>query len=261
MKSQGFHDRITHLLRSLGLLILILNLSACLNKKDVMILHNGEFPQSLKTAPLLICKYGDVLDVKVYSINHDVVEPFNQFLNSAATEDQRLRGYMIDDQGFVSLPLLGKLKVADLTFGEVESLISQKLKDFVKDPVVSVRIINFEISILGEVNKPGVILLNDAQTNIIELLAMAGDLTPQAKINDVMVVREVNGKKLEYHLDLTAKNLFENEGYYLRQNDIVYVPPFKARRPASPTAAALKNALIFSLTTIFATWLISNLSK
>jgi polysaccharide export outer membrane protein len=261
MNNKRFCDLKTHWLKSLGLLLLILNFSACVSKKDVIILYNGEFPQSLKTAPLLVCKSGDVLDVKVYSINHDVVEPFNQFLNSAAIEDQRLRGYMIDEQGFVSLPLLGKLKVVGLTFGEVETLISQKLKDFVKDPVVSVRIINFEISILGEVSDPGVILLNDAQTNIIELIAMAGDLTSQANKVDVMVVREVNGKKIEYHLDLTSKNLFEKEGYYLQQNDIVYVPPFKARRPVSSTASAIKNALIFSLTSIFATWFISILSK
>ena len=262
MKFSRFYKHVVFVMRTLISIFLCLNFSNCINHKSIVILDQGEYPSTSKPAPVLICQKGDLLDVKVYSINRDIVEPFNGFLGTAAGENRGVAtGYLIDEQNCISLPLVGRVNVSGLSIEEVEKLIEEKLVEFVKDPTVSVKIVNFEITVLGEEKKPGRILVSNSRASIIDLLGMAGDITPMSKRNDVLVVREVNGKRVEYHLDLTQKTLFENEGFYLKQNDIVYVPPYKPRRQASSGLFAVRNAVILTMTSLLGSWLISILSK
>ncbi len=261
MKSIRLYRLFVLAMRSLVLVLLCFNFSNCTNKNNLLILNQGDFAPMSKPAPFLICQKGDILDVKVYSVNHEIVEPFNGFLGSASgSNGNAVNGYLIDEQNSISLPLVGNLNVEGMSIEEVEKLIGDKLVQFVKDPTVSVKIINFEITVLGEVRNPGRILVPNSRASIIDLVGMAGDITPMAKRNDVLVVREVNGKRVEYHLDLTQKSLFENEGFYLRQNDIVYVPPSKPRGQTSSGLFALRNAIIITMTSIFGSLLISILN-
>lgn len=247
---------------NLLILFSLLCLSSCVTKKEVLILNNGDISSIVRPAPLAICQQGDILEIKIYSINHDVVAPFNNFLETNVSESSKdLRGYLIDEQDNISLPLVGKVKAGGLTLIDLEKVLVEKLTEFVKDPIVSVRIINFEITVLGEVKSPGRVKIPKARANILEAIGFVGDLTNFAKKNDILIVREVNGKRVEFHLDLTQKQLFESEGFYLKQNDLVYVAPIKPLRYTSSALNSVRNSMILVMTSIVGTWLISLLSK
>ena len=144
---------------------------------------------------------------------------------------QRLLGYVVDNNGEIDFPVLGKIKVAGLTRWEVQEYIKKTIIDagLMKDLVVTVEFMNFKISIMGEVNSPGTYIINGDKVTLLEALSMARDLTIYGKRDGVYVVREENGVRTTYNVDLRSVSLFDSPVYYLRQNDVVYVEPNKVR--------------------------------
>lgn len=144
---------------------------------------------------------------------------------------QRLLGYVVDNNGEIDFPVLGKIKVAGLTRWEVQEYIKKTIIDagLMKDLVVTVEFMNFKISIMGEVNSPGTYTINGDKVTLLEALSMARDLTIYGKRDGVYVVREENGVRTTYNVDLRSVSLFDSPVYYLRQNDVVYVEPNKVR--------------------------------
>lgn len=144
---------------------------------------------------------------------------------------QRLLGYVVDNNGEIDFPVLGKIKVAGLTRWEVQEYIKRTIIDagLMKDLVVTVEFMNFKISIMGEVNSPGTYTINGDKVTLLEALSMARDLTIYGKRDGVYVVREENGVRTTYNVDLRSVSLFDSPVYYLRQNDVVYVEPNKVR--------------------------------
>ena len=127
--------------------------------------------------------------------------------------------------------MLGEIHVGGLTKLEIENLIIDKLKVYLKEaPLVTVRIVNYRISVLGEVASPGSFVVSNEKINLLEALAMAGDLTIYGERKNILLIRDNNGKKEFHRFDLTATDLLESPYFYLQQNDIVYVEPNKARR-------------------------------
>ena len=144
---------------------------------------------------------------------------------------QRLLGYVVDNNGEIDFPVLGKIKVAGLTRWEVQEYIKKTIIDagLMKDLVVTVEFMNFKISIMGEVNSPGTYTINGDKVTLLEALSMARDLTIYGKRDGVYVVREENGVRTTYNVDLRSVSLFDSPVYYLRQNDVLYVEPNKVR--------------------------------
>ena len=177
----------------------------------------------------------DLLGIIVTGKDQEVVLPFNLPVTSYQIGEtytqQRLAGYLVDPAGDIDFPFLGKLHVAGLTRTEVTELIKDRLsgEDLLKDPVVTVQFLNFKVSVMGEVSRPGSFTINSDRITLLEALSMAGDLTIYGRRDRVAVIRETDGKRTILFHDLRSSDIFLSPCYYLQQNDIVYVEPNKAK--------------------------------
>ena len=185
-------------------------------------------------------KPGDVLAIQVSSLNPEATAFFNPYLPMIPANGRtqqstntnglpEMAGYLVGSAGEIELPLVGQIKVGDLTVTESSALIKQKLKPFLKEPTVSVRNQNFRVSVLGEVARPALFTIPNDQITLIEALSLAGDATIYGRRDNVLIVREENGKKNFARVDLTQRDLFRSPYYYLHPNDVVYVEPNKAK--------------------------------
>ncbi|MGN6566703.1 MAG: polysaccharide biosynthesis/export family protein [Flavipsychrobacter sp.] len=141
--------------------------------------------------------------------------------------------FLVDADGYMDYPVLGKVKAAGLTVRQVKDLLAQKLKDYVKDPVVEARIINYKVTVLGEVAHPGFVVAPNQKISILDALAASGDITITGRKDNVLIIRETEGTREFAHLNLNSINVFSSPYYYLKQNDIVYVQPSRVRRQQS----------------------------
>ena len=202
---------------------------------------------------------GDNLFIKVVSLD----EKTSLLLNPSGTYNYMttdaaiyLNSYSIDEKGFLDFPLTGKIYVRNLTIEEIKTKIKDALNTYLKEFVIIVRMVNFNVTILGEVHKPGPYKVYQNRINIFEAISMAGDMTDFANRENVAVVRQTkNGSKVVY-LDLTKRNILESDYFYLRPNDILYVSPVKGKQF---TFASFPYGVVFSA--ISTTFLIVNYFK
>jgi polysaccharide biosynthesis/export protein len=138
-------------------------------------------------------------------------------------------GYLVDKNGEIELPLVGRIKLAGLTTSEARNAIAQKASQYYKSPVVNVRFANFNITVLGEVNKPGQYTVPNEKASVLDAIGMAGDLTIFGRRNDILLLREEGNEKKAIKLDLNSKEFFQSPYFYLKQHDVVYVSPTKNR--------------------------------
>lgn len=149
--------------------------------------------------------------------------------NTSMTSSPRLTTYIVDRDGNITMPVIGKLNVVGRTTQEVEEMVRQQVSQVVKDCYVKVQLAGFYVNVMGEVKTPGRILVNSERFTVLDALAQCGDLTEYAERGAVMVVREENGVKKSYRLDLADTSIFASPVYYLQQNDVVYVEPNKIK--------------------------------
>ena len=178
----------------------------------------------------------DLLAIMVNSKNPELALPFNMpmvsyQLGSQSVPQQRVLGYLVDTNGDIDFPILGKLHVAGLTRLQLTDMIKQRLidEDLIKDPIVTVQFLNYKVSVMGEVNRPGSFNISGDRITLLEALSMAGDLTIYGRRDRVAVIREKDGKRTILMHDLRSSDIFNSPCYYLQQNDIVYVEPNKAK--------------------------------
>lgn len=163
--------------------------------------------------------------------------------------------YRVDDNGKINFPVLGEIKVEGMTRMELVDYLTTEIKKDIKDPVVTVNVTNFNITIVGDVAQPGNYTFNTEKVNILQALAEAGDLTLTAKRDDIMLIRKVNGLQTYTQLDMTSKDVLESEDFYLQQNDILYVKTDVARERKSDARMIWSTSIsslssILSITTI-----------
>ena len=161
-------------------------------------------------------------------MDSEVVKPFQRnsgLENITGTNNLGLQGYLVDAEGTIQFPGIGSTAVAGKTRAAVEAALKTALLEYVKDVVVDVRIINFKITVLGEVNNPGVFTVADERVTIPQAIGLAGDFSQNGRRNDVTVIREIDGKRRVARIDFTNSELFNSPFYFLKQNDIVYVEP------------------------------------
>ena len=221
------------------LLCLLALLASCSAPKEVLYLQDIT---SLKEETIdknyeVIIHKDDLLAILVNSKDPELALPFNMPLISFQIGNQnlgqqRVLGYLVDQNGDIDFPILGRLHVEGLTRMQVTELIKQKLmnEDLIKDPIVTVQFLNFKVSVMGEVARPGTFDISGDRITLLEALSMAGDLTIYGRRDRVAVIREKDGKRRILYHDLRSSDIFQSPCYYLQQNDIVYVDLTRRRR-------------------------------
>ncbi len=138
-------------------------------------------------------------------------------------------GYLVESDGKIKIPYLGKIQAEGLSRIALENLLTEQFKEYTKNPVVNVRFLNYNISVLGEVNKPGRVNLTTERTTILEAISMAGDITNFGKSDNILIVREENGQRAVGRVNLLSKELFKSPFFYLKTNDVLYIEPVGAK--------------------------------
>lgn len=150
-----------------------------------------------------------------------------------ASNMQAIQGYVVDKNGEIELPVIGRINLEGLTTSEARDIIAKKAAQYYKNPVVNVRFANLNITILGEVGRPGQYTLPNEKVTILDLIGISGDLTLYGRRDNVLLIREENGKKKFVRFDLNSRDLFTSPYFYLRQHDVVYVQPTRNRAVAT----------------------------
>ena len=195
----------------------------------------------------------DLLNITVNTTDPQAAAPFNLNVqtpiniaqsNAYVTSQPTLQQYLVSNDGEIDFPVIGRLKIGGLTKNAAENLIREQLRPYLKEtPIVTVRMSNYKISVIGEVNRPGTFTINNEKVNLFEALAMAGDMTVYGIRSNVKLIREDNnGQRNIINLNLNEQNVLHSPYYYLQQNDILYVTPNKTKA---------KNAGISNSTTIW----------
>ncbi len=213
------------------LLLCLLILSSCASRKDVVYFQDtGDF-ETLVNDNAFVSKFkvDDLVSIHVSSLNPEASAPFNLFRGAAEGGFQAEQvDYLVDQAGEIDFPVIGKLKIEGLSPDELRQLLREKLSEYLKDPIINIRLRNFTVTVLGAVNSPGTYPVNGEQVTILEALGFAGDLTIRGVRENVLVIRDFNGTKVYTRIDLTSKDVIKSPVYYLTQNDVVYVEPNKS---------------------------------
>lgn len=243
--------------------VLVIALSACGSRKKMVYFQTPEnqlrIESEIKNYTPVI-KVDDYLSILVTAEDPETAIPFNlpttgiqQSVNAGYTQGTPTRvGYLVDPAGFVNLPIIGKMQLAGLTRTEATEQIEQKLTDYLKSPLVNIQIENFKVTVLGDVTRPGTFRIPNERITLLEAIGLAGDLNMSGKRHNVLVIRDNNGIKTEHRIDLTSKELFTSEVYYLEQNDVVYVEPNAAAR-SNGTIWRTSGTIFISLTSLVVT--------
>ncbi|MFC2110132.1 polysaccharide biosynthesis/export family protein [Bacteroidota bacterium] len=238
--------------------VIAISIVSCASRKKIVYFQDvdsKEFKEVANYSPVF--KADDQLSITVSSIDNLAAAPYNLPVASFNTEgsqtagNQALQTYIIAKDGTVNFPQLGKLHLAGLTRVEAVAMIQKKLKPFLKEPLVNIRLLNFKVTVLGEVFKSGSFSVNTERISILDAIGMAGDLNIYGMRNNVLVIREANGAKEFHRVDLTASDVFDSPAYYLQQNDVVYVEPNKPKINSSINSSA--NGLIISTVSLLLT--------
>ncbi|MEI6946250.1 polysaccharide biosynthesis/export family protein [Paraflavisolibacter sp. H34] len=215
--------------------LLLVICSSCVSTQKAVYLDNiSDTMMTRKMDNLeLVLQKNDLLSITVSSPNPVATQIFNT--PNTVGKEASAPGYLIGQDGRIDFPLLGSVPAAGLTKKQLTDTIAAKLSEgkLLANPVVTVRYLNFKVTVLGEVAHPTVINVPDEKLSLLEALGLAGDMTIYAKRNNVMVIREEEGVRIVRRLNLNSKELFTSPYYYLKSNDIVYVEPNKARISSS----------------------------
>lgn len=202
-------------------------LSSCASKKDIVYFQNAKNFETIVDTDTFTPKFkvNDIVSIYVSTFDIDASKPFNLMMQTGGGSAQSI-DYLIDIDGNIDFPVLGKIKLVGLTVEEAKELIRKKLEDgYLKDPIVNIRIQNFRITVLGEVSNPGTYPISGERITIMEAIGMAGDLSIRGKRDNILIIRDFNGTKTYTRVNLTNKEIFNSPVYYLTQNDVVYVEP------------------------------------
>ena len=220
------------------LICMVVLLAACSAPKEVLYLQDISLikEEAIDKSYEVIIHKDDLLAIIVNSKDPELALPFNMPLVSYQiggqnVSQQRLVGYLVNQDGNIDFPILGEIHVEGLTRMQVTELIKKRLieEELIKDPIVTVQFLNFKVSVIGEVGRPGPFDISGDRITLLEALSMAGDLTIYGRRDRVAVIREKDGKRSILYHDLRSSDIFQSPCYYLQQNDIVYVEPNNAK--------------------------------
>jgi polysaccharide biosynthesis/export protein len=208
----------------------LLTLISCSTKKEILYFQDSEKLENMNGSIDFepIFEVNDILHIKVTSLNEAVVAPFQMPKEASSGGNQQstsTTGYLVDINGEIQFPVLGKVAVAGKSRSELEFFLTEKIQAYVTDAVVAVRLVNFRVVVLGEAGSQTVVKVDNERISVPELLASVGGISYSGKRQNIMIIREVQGERSVGYVDMTNADVFKNPYYYLKQNDIVYVEP------------------------------------
>jgi polysaccharide export outer membrane protein len=234
-------------------IIIFFSLSSCIQQKQIAYFQkaaNGSDTVAVAKAYVPKIQPGDILAIPVGSLSPLASSFFNPYSTMPVTTENpqaggqngnsptgittpltqsSAPGYLVDASGNIEMPLIGSIKLAGLTTSEARDTLKNRLKYYLKEPTVNVRFLNYKISVMGEVLHPSVYVIPNETITLPEALSLAGDMTIYGVRNDVLVIRDENGKKVFGHVNLNSREVYNSPYYYLHANDIVYVEPGKGK--------------------------------
>lgn len=235
--------------------------SSCANTKKIVYFNNvpdaafkdAKVPRQTPIQP------NDILSITISSANAEASQPFNLQINNISRSttvtgsNNESGGYLVNANGTIDLPILGTVQAAGLTKEELKTkiinlILSQKL---LIDPIVDIRYLNYEVTVLGEVAKPTVITVPNEKISLLKALGLAGDLTIYGKRDNVLLIREENGEKITRHINLNSSDFFNSPYYYLKPNDVIYVQP-NATKAATASRSTQYLPILFSALSVVA---------
>lgn len=243
-----YNDLCRFPMKKLLFFLLIISLvTSCKPKQNMIYMSNNNFQQEVSQARYegLRIQEGDMLEIIVTALDDLAVKPFNRTTMQKTGEDGNAGGnarlgdnqYQVTSDGYIPFPVLGNVYCKGMTKQQLKTELDSRLKQYLTDPVVTVRHLNFNISILGDVGSPGQKTSSTERLNIFQALALAGDMRDSANRTNVKLIRysEESGKDITYNLDLSEASIVNSPYYYLQQNDILYVEPDKNKQIAANT--------------------------
>jgi len=244
-------------------LIMVLSalLSSCIDTRKVTNFNNlsdTSIQYVIESLEPVIQK-NDILSIAVSSVNNEATQPFNLYtisttiggVNSGTVS--QASGFLVDQDGYIQFPLLGSIKAAGKTKKQLKDEITEGLsqKKLLYDPIVNIRYLNYKVTVLGEVARPSVINVPGEKVTLLEALGLAGDLTPYARRDNILIIQEgAEGKRITKRINLNDKELFTSPYYYLKSNDVVYVSPNKAKAASTSTTKQWLPAVISGMSFI-----------
>jgi len=234
--------------RIIPIIAFIVTLSSCVSKKSIHYyqdIDEAYLEQLDKIKPEVEIQVNDILQVQVQTLDPLAAVPFNKSMGMGAggagggggggmgAQNLDLMGYIVDEAGDIQMPFVGKVKVVGLNLDEAEQEVRSKLLSFLKNPYVSVRILNYKFTVQGEVNNPGTFTTTDPNLTLPQALGEAGDLTILGLREDVLIVRTVGNERVVKRIDLTTSDWMNTPYYYVKQNDLIYV----AQNPVKVTSS------------------------
>ncbi|WP_224999087.1 polysaccharide biosynthesis/export family protein [Cesiribacter sp. SM1] len=204
----------------------------------------------------------DILSIKVSSLspesntlfNQGVIAPGPGGMSGGGVSSQSTDGYLVDSAGYIRFPVLGKLHLAGLTKEEAVQKLETSLQEYLREPVVNIRFLNYRVTVIGEVRNPSTFTVESEKLNLLTALGMAGDLTIYGKRENVLLIREEGGVRTMTRINLNSRNLLNSPYFYLQQNDVIYVEAVKARGyAANPVRANIPFvlSLVSAVTVLF----------
>ena len=214
----------------------LLLLSACASKKDYVYVQDIDKTEFKSEKFTTVLQPDDLISIVVFGENSAVVAPYNSPNSVSASVPEngmpiqlQPQTYLIASDNTINLLVIGKVKIGGLTKAAAEAEIISKLSQFLVNPSIDLRILNYKIAVQGEVNRPGSFPIASERVTVFEALSMAGDLTIFGKRNNILIIREQDGKKIVERIDITKSEFINSPFYYLHQNDVVYVEPNKTK--------------------------------
>jgi len=266
--------------KSLFLLIIIVFASCNAYQKVAYMQEAGvyaEFSDSVQApVPDPVIKIGDLLMITINTTTPEAALPFNLPLVPAGETARTYSGgstylsyglsmqnYLVDVEGYISFPVIGKIKAVGMTKIALTNYIKESLypQYITEEPIVLIRFANFKVSVIGEVLRPGSFVIDNEKISLLEALALAGDMTIYGRRNSLLLIREQNGHRETIRIDMRDKNLVNSPYFYLQQNDVIYVEPNDPRARASGISAAESITISVVGTLISLTTLIINVLK
>lgn len=236
-------------------------LCSCASRKKMVYLQTAEIPseqkqtdgdkgQTEKSLYEPVIQNDDQLYIVVSAENPEVAAPYNlksvsvsNVTGNTSSNQNRLESYLVDKNGEIEFPQLGKMKLAGLTRLEAVEKIKTQLADYIQNPTVYISIVNFKVSVLGEVTRPGSHTVSSERITLLEALSLSGDLTMYGKRDNIMLIREKDGQRSITHVDITKADFIHSPYYYLSQNDVIYVEANRVKMNSSKVGPSVTVGL------------------
>lgn len=219
-------------------LILLLTMFSCKPKENMVYMEKEKNIAESKINQAVFygthIQSGDVFEIKVTAFDENAVRPFNLYSMNNSTSPGQMnaqtaqfapQGYLVDNEGFIYFPVIGKLYIKGMTLAQLRADLEKRLLTYLAEPLVSIKQLNFNVTVLGEVKSPGQYTSPSDKITILQALGLAGDMTDYGNRTNVKLIREEEGVSKTYTIDFTDKNITSSPYYYMQQNDVLYVEP------------------------------------